>query len=71
LDIEKLRKDITDTGFKALKDVMDAVAPPIAQHEVIQVNLSHDMVGYEGVETLVYRSLAKVSILNSLLTGLY
>lgn len=61
LDIDKLRKDITETGIKALKDVMDAVAPPIAQHEVIQVNLSHDMIGYEGVETLVYRALAKVS----------
>ena len=62
LDIEKLRKDLTTTGLKALKDVMDAVAPPISEHEVIQVNLSHDMVGYEGVETLVYRALAKVML---------
>lgn len=27
---------------------------------MIQVSLSHDMVGYDGVETLVYRALAKV-----------
>ena len=51
--------------MKALKDVMDAVAPPISEHEVIEVNLSHDMVGYEGVETLVYRALAKVSELEA------
>lgn len=61
MDVEKLRKDITETGLKAMNDIMNAVAPPIAEHEVIQVNLSHDMVGYEGVETLVYRALAKVS----------
>jgi hypothetical protein len=61
VDIEKLRRDITETGLKAMNDIMNAVAPPIAEHEVIQVNLSHDMLGYEGVETLVYRALAKVS----------
>lgn len=63
LDIEKLRKEITETGMKAMQDIMNAVAPPIAEHEVIQVNLSHDMLGYEGVETLVYRALAKVCAL--------
>ncbi|KAK9897801.1 hypothetical protein P389DRAFT_210203 [Cystobasidium minutum MCA 4210] len=60
LDIDKLRREITETGMKAMQDIMNAVAPPIAEHEVIQVNLSHDMLGYEGVETLVYRALAKV-----------
>lgn len=39
---------------------MNVVAPPIAEHEVIQVTLSHDMIGYDGVETLVYRGLARV-----------
>jgi hypothetical protein len=43
-----------------MTDLLNAVAPPIAEHEVIQVWLSHDMVGYEGVESLVYRALAKV-----------
>jgi Family of unknown function (DUF5427) len=40
--------------------MINAVAPPIAEHEVIQVWLSHDMRGYEGVESLVYRSLARI-----------
>jgi hypothetical protein len=42
---------------------MNAVAPPISEHEVIQVWLSHDMEGYEGIESLVYRSLAKVCLI--------
>ena len=40
--------------------MINAVAPPIAEHEVIQVWLSHDMKGYEGVESIVYRSLARI-----------
>lgn len=44
-----------------MTDILNAVAPPISEHEVIQVWLSHDMQGYEGVETLVYRGLARVS----------
>lgn len=40
--------------------MINAVAPPIAEHEVVQIWLSHDMKGYEGVESLVYRSLARV-----------
>jgi hypothetical protein len=39
---------------------MNAVAPPIAEHEVIQVTLSHDMEGYDGIESVVYRAMAKV-----------
>lgn len=46
--------------MRSLTELINAVAPPIAEHEVIQVSLSHDMVGYDGVETLVYRGLAKV-----------
>lgn len=63
VDIDKLRRDITETGLKAMNEIINAVAPPISEHEVIQVNLSHDMLGYEGVETLVYRALAKVSFI--------
>ncbi|KAL7009173.1 hypothetical protein EMMF5_001371 [Cystobasidiomycetes sp. EMM_F5] len=60
VDVDKLRRDIAETGMKAFREVIDAVAPPIAEHEVIEVNLSHDMKGYEGVETLVYRALSKI-----------
>ena len=41
-------------------DILNVVAPPISEHEVIQVLLSHDMQGYDGVETLVYRALLRV-----------
>lgn len=52
--------DIRDQGLRTFTDIINAVAPPIAEHEVIQVWLSHDMQGYDGVEELVYRAMAKV-----------
>ena len=54
-------KDFRTVGISTLTDILNAVAPPIAEHEVIQVWLSHDMEGYEGVESLVYKGLTRVS----------
>ena len=58
--LDQLGKDLRSQTLKSLTELLNAVAPPIAEHEVIKVNLSHDMIGYDGVETLVYRGLAKV-----------
>ncbi|GAA6021975.1 hypothetical protein JCM11491_000314 [Sporobolomyces phaffii] len=59
-NLEGLGKELKSTTLKSLTDLLNAVAPPIAEHEVIEVSLSHDMKGYDGVETLVYRGLSKV-----------
>ncbi|TDL28818.1 hypothetical protein BD410DRAFT_738554 [Rickenella mellea] len=58
--LEKLGKDFRTVGLSTLTDILNVVAPPISEHEVIQVWLSHDMQGYEGVESLVYRALARI-----------
>lgn len=56
-------KDFKSVGFAALTDILNAVAPPISEHEVIQVWLSHDLEGYDGVESVVYRALSWVSLI--------
>ncbi|KAF8203252.1 maintenance of telomere capping protein 1 [Pholiota molesta] len=58
--LDKLSQDFKRVGLSTLTDILNVVAPPISEHEVIQVWLSHDMQGYEGVESLAYRSLARV-----------
>jgi len=58
--LDKLGQDFKRVGLSTLTDILNVVAPPISEHEVIQVWLSHDMKGFDGVESLVYRSLAKV-----------
>ncbi len=49
-------------GLSTLTDILNVVAPPISEHEVIHVWLSHDLQGYDGIESLTYRSLARVGI---------
>ncbi|TEB12117.1 hypothetical protein FA13DRAFT_984070 [Coprinellus micaceus] len=58
--LDKLSQDFKRVGLSTLTDILNVVAPPISEHEVIQVWLSHDMQGYEGVESLVYRSLTRI-----------
>lgn len=54
--LEELRR----VGMGALTDILNTVAPPISEHEVLKVWLSHDLQGYDGIESLVYKSLARV-----------
>lgn len=39
---------------------LETVAPPISEHELVEVWLAYDMVGYTGLEALVYRAFARV-----------
>ena len=52
--------DLRRVGLSTFNEILNAVAPPISEHEVIQVWLSHDMQGLDGVETLVYSALTRV-----------
>jgi hypothetical protein len=55
-NIEKL-----GTGLKNLTTTfLETVAPPISEHELVEVWLAYDMVGYTGLESLVYRAFARV-----------
>lgn len=56
-----LGSDLRTRGFSTFNEILNVVAPPISEHEVIQVWSSHDMEGYEGVESLVYKALARAS----------
>lgn len=66
-----LGQDLKNVSLSTLTEIMNVVAPPISEHEVIKVWLSHDMQGYDGIEGLVYRSLAKVCIINACKTQVF
>jgi len=55
-----LGQDFKRVGLSTLTDILNVVAPPISEHEVIKVWLTHDMQGYEGIETISYRALSRV-----------
>jgi len=58
--LDKIGQDFRRVGLSTLTDILNVVAPPISEHEVIQVWLSHEMQGYGGIESLVYRALARI-----------
>ncbi|KAL1691979.1 maintenance of telomere capping protein 1 [Schizophyllum commune] len=63
VDINKLGAigaDFKRVGLSTLTDILNVVAPPISEHEVIRVWLSHDLRGYDGIQSLVYRALIRI-----------
>ncbi|KAL0090272.1 hypothetical protein J3Q64DRAFT_1403988 [Phycomyces blakesleeanus] len=59
-NIEKLGTGLRNLTVQSMNTFLETVAPPISEHELVEVWLSHDMNGYEGMESLVYRSFARV-----------
>ncbi|KAF9104733.1 hypothetical protein BGX27_009971 [Mortierella sp. AM989] len=59
-NIGKIGNDLKSLTLNSMTTVLDVIAPPIAEHEVVEIWLAHDMVGYVGVESLVYRAFSKV-----------
>jgi hypothetical protein len=62
-------QNIQRVGLSTLNEILNVVAPPISEHEVIQIWLSHDMQGYDGVESVVYKAFAKVRMCLGFLSG--
>lgn len=52
--------DLRNLTLSSVTTILETVVPAIAEHEIVEVWLAHDMVGYVGVEALVYRAFAKV-----------
>ncbi|RUS13965.1 hypothetical protein BC937DRAFT_94534 [Endogone sp. FLAS-F59071] len=55
-----LGTDLRNLTLSSVTTILETVVPAIAEHEIVEVWLAHDMVGYVGVEALVYRAFAKV-----------
>ncbi|KAF9437165.1 hypothetical protein BGZ76_001775 [Entomortierella beljakovae] len=59
-NIGKIGNDLKSLTLNSMTTVLDVIAPPIAEHEVVEIWLAHDMVGYVGVESIVDRAFSKV-----------
>ncbi|KAK4684566.1 hypothetical protein P7C73_g5605, partial [Tremellales sp. Uapishka_1] len=49
-------KDLLTTTTSTLTTLLNTVAPPISAHETLELWLTHPMIGYSGVEGVVYRA---------------
>ncbi|KAG0307634.1 hypothetical protein BGZ98_010231 [Dissophora globulifera] len=59
-NIGKIGNDLKSLTLSSMTTVLDVIAPPIAEHEIVEIWLAHDMVGYIGLEGIVDRSFSKV-----------
>ena len=39
---------------------MNTLAPPISQHERLQIHITHDLIGYPSLDPLIYQTFAQV-----------
>lgn len=60
VDLEKLRSDLLNQAGSTFTTLINTVAPPISAHETIELWFSHTMVGYDGVEGVVYRAWTSI-----------
>ncbi|WRT68946.1 uncharacterized protein IL334_005928 [Kwoniella shivajii] len=60
VDLEKLRQDLVNTTTSTLTSILDTVAPPISAHETLELWLTHPMIGYSGVEGVIYRAWIRI-----------
>ncbi|ORY26236.1 maintenance of telomere capping protein 1 [Naematelia encephala] len=60
VDLEKLRQGLLNNASTTLATILDTVAPPISAHETLELWLSHPMIGYGGVEGVVYRAWTRI-----------
>ena len=55
-----LGQDLLNTTSSTFTTILNTVAPPISAHETLELWLSHPMVGYSGVEGVIYRAWVKI-----------
>ncbi|WFC96350.1 hypothetical protein MBRA1_003007 [Malassezia brasiliensis] len=58
--LDSLGQNLTAAGRRGWSDIVNAVAPPMEAHESVDVTLSHDMVGYDGIESLAFKVLSRI-----------
>ncbi|WFD34246.1 hypothetical protein MCUN1_001083 [Malassezia cuniculi] len=59
-NLGKFGQDISAAGRRGWNDILNVVAPPMEAHEMVQVSLSYDVDGIDGVEGIAFRVLMRV-----------
>jgi hypothetical protein len=60
VDVVPSGHDLLSNTMSGLTTILNTVAPPISAHETLELWLSHPMIGYDGVEGVVYRAWTRV-----------
>ncbi|PRT55321.1 Maintenance of telomere capping protein 1 [Wickerhamiella sorbophila] len=64
--VSEMQKDQGTSAFafsswqKSISSVLQTIVPPIGRHEQLKINIFHDMVGYQNIDSLVHEVFARV-----------
>lgn len=51
---------VTSRKIPSITSILDAIVPPIPPHELLQVHITHDMIGYPSLEKDIHRVFSTV-----------
>jgi len=56
LDLSELR----DKALPTFTNILHTLAPPISQHERLQIHITHDLHGYPSMDPMIYQTFSRV-----------
>lgn len=52
--------DLSKQALPTFTNILNTLAPPISQHERLQIHITHDLVGYPSLDPMIYRTFSRV-----------
>jgi hypothetical protein len=52
--------DIQSRALPSFQSLLHTLAPPISQHERLQIHITHDLVGYPSLDPMIYQTFSRV-----------
>ena len=56
----RLGADLGSRALPTFTNILHTLAPPISQHERLQIHITHDIVGYPALDPLIHQSFSRV-----------
>jgi len=52
--------ELRSRALPTFSTILHTIAPPISQHERLQIHITHDLVGYPALDPLIYETFSRV-----------
>ena len=52
--------ELTSRALPTFTNLLHTLAPPISQHERLQIHITHDLVGYPSLDPMIYSTFSRV-----------
>ncbi|KAF1954998.1 hypothetical protein CC80DRAFT_493370 [Byssothecium circinans] len=63
LNVEALRGiggELQKRAMPTFSNILHTLAPPISQHERLQIHITHDLIGYPSLDPIIYQTFSQV-----------